>query len=64
MKRYTWFTLACGLLALTQTACEDAANDAIDNLLYINEASTSKMEEISLQKGTDTRTSVTVRLAQ
>ena len=47
--------------ALVHTACENAKYDVIDNLVYINEASTSKTKELTLTEGT-TRTSLTVRL--
>ena len=62
MKRISLLKImALGVLALAQTACENAKNDVIDNLVYINEASTSKTKELTLSDGT-TRTSLTVRL--
>lgn len=63
MKRISLLKImALGVLALAQTACENANNDVIDNLVYINEASTAKTKELTLLDGT-TRTSLTVRLA-
>ena len=40
--------MAFGVLALVHTACENAKYDVIDNLVYINEASTSKTKELTL----------------
>ena len=62
MKRISLLKImAFGVLALVHTACENAKYDVIDNLVYINEASTSKTKELTLTEGT-TRTSLTVRL--
>lgn len=49
--------------AMLLAACENAKNDTIDNLIYINEASSAKTKEVTMQDGT-TRTSVTIRLAK
>ena len=65
MKRNTLFKLfTLGLLALSQSACENAEYESVDNLIYINEASSAKAEEVTLQDEGSTRTSVTVRLAK
>lgn len=65
MKRNILFKLfGLGLLALSQSACEDAEYKSVDNLIYINEASSAKAEEVTLQDEGTTRTSVTVRLAK
>lgn len=65
MKRNTLFKLfGLGLLALSQSACENAEYESVDNLIYINEASSAKAEEVTLQEEGSTRTSVTVRLAK
>ena len=64
MKRKSLLKIsALALLAFTQFACENAKEDAIDNLVYINEASTGKTKEMTMQEGT-TRTSLTIRLAK
>ena len=45
MKRISLLKImAFGVLALVHTACENAKYDVIDNLVYINEASTSKIK--------------------
>jgi len=65
MKRNILFKLfGLGLLALSQSACENAEYESVDNLIYINEASSAKAEEVTLQDEGSTRTSVTVRLAK
>lgn len=51
------------MLSFIQTACENAENDVIGNLVYINEASTAKTKELTIQEDV-TRTSVTIRLAK
>ena len=49
MKRISLLKImAFGVLALVHTACENAKYDVIDNLVYINEASTSKTKELTL----------------
>lgn len=64
MNRKIFFKLmVLGLLPIIQTACENAQNAAIDNLVYINEAASAKTKEVTMQDGT-TRTSVTIRLAK
>ncbi|MCS3325846.1 hypothetical protein NXV53_14940 [Bacteroides faecis] len=45
--------MAFGVLALVHTACENAKYDVIDNLVYINEASTSKTKELTLTEWYD-----------
>lgn len=52
MKRISLLKImAFGVLALVHTACENAKYDVIDNLVYINEASTSKTKELTLTEG-------------
>ena len=54
MKRISLLKImAFGVLALVHTACENAKYDVIDNLVYINEASTSKTKELTLTEGYD-----------
>ena len=54
MKRISLLKImAFGVLALVHTACENAKYDVIDNLVYINEASTSKTKELTLTGGYD-----------
>ena len=51
------------LVASPFTACEDAKNDIIDNLVYINEAATDKSKSLTLAEETSS-TTLTVRMAQ
>ena len=51
------------LVASPFAACEDAKNDVIDNLVYINEAATDKSKSLTLVDET-TATTLTVRMAQ
>lgn len=62
-RRFLYKIMLLGIIAVMQVACENAQNEAIDNLVYINEASTAKTKDITMQDGT-TRTSITVRLAK
>lgn len=52
-----------GILPIIHTACENAKNAVIENLVYINEASSDKTKEVTMLDEI-TRTSVTVRLVQ
>lgn len=64
MKRKSLIKIwAFGLLVFTQYACEDAKNNAINNMVYINEAASAKTKELTMQDGM-TRTSLTIRLGQ
>lgn len=46
MKRNTLFKLfTLGLLVLSQSACENAEYESVDNLIYINEASSAKQKK-------------------
>ena len=51
------------LVASPFTACEDAKNAIIDNLVYINEAATDKSKSLTLVDET-TSTTLSVRMAQ
>ena len=64
MNRKTLLKLiVLGMLPIVQTACENAQNAAIENLVYINEAASAKTKEVTMQDEM-TRTSVTIRLAR
>lgn len=55
--------LALGALALGPAACDNAEYDVIENMVYINEASSAKIKSITMQEDTFV-TSLTVRLAK
>ena len=57
------YMLTLGVLTMVQTACENARNASIDNLVYFSEASSSKTKTVSLEDE-GTSTSLTVRLAK
>lgn len=48
MKKITLKTLALGMCIASFTACEDAPNDVIDNMVYISEAASASAGEIIL----------------
>ncbi|MCM1292468.1 MAG: DUF1735 and LamG domain-containing protein [Bacteroides sp.] len=65
MKKIARNLFALGLIATAFTACDDAKNDVIDNMVYISEAATEPSTEIILgQAGEKTTTKVNVRMAQ
>ena len=50
MKKLALNIFALGMVAASFTACEDAKNDVIDNMVYISEAAESSAGEIILGK--------------
>lgn len=65
MKKIASKIFAIGLVAAAFTACDDAKNDVIDNMVYISEATSDPMTEIILGKtGETSSTSINVRMAQ
>jgi hypothetical protein len=64
MKKLAFNILALGLIAVGLVSC-DPKNDAIDNRVYISEAASDYISDITLgDAGTVSTTSLTVRLAQ
>ena len=64
MNRKTLLKLiVLGMLPIVQTACENAQNAAIENLVYINEAASAKTKEVTMQDEM-TRTSIIGRTKQ
>ena len=62
MKKLVFNIFALGIFATTFTACEDAKNDVIDNMIYISEAASASAGEIILGKTGEVSTGVvTVR---
>ena len=62
MKKFVLNIFALGMLAASFTACEDAKNDVIDNMVYISEAASASAGEIILGKTGEVSTGVvTVR---
>ena len=62
MKKIALHIFALGMLATSFTACEDAKNDVIDNMIYISEAASASAGEIILGKTGEISTGVvTVR---
>ena len=57
--------LALGIAAVAFTACDDAKNDVIDNMVYISEAATSPASEVVVGKvGEKSKANINVRMAQ
>ena len=50
MKNIASKVLALGIAAVAFTACDDAKNDVIDNMVYISEAATSPASEVVVGK--------------
>lgn len=50
MKKLALNIFALGMLATSFTACEDAENTVIDNMIYISEAASASAGEIILGK--------------
>jgi len=62
MKKIVLNIFALGIMAASFTACEDAKNDVIDNMIYISEAASESAGEIILGKTGEVSTGVvTVR---
>ena len=62
MKKTVLNIFALGMMAASFTACEDAKNDVIDNMIYISEAASASAGEIILGKTGEVSTAViTVR---
>ena len=62
MKKIVLNIFALGMMAASFTACEDAKNDVIDNMIYISEAASASAGEIILGKTGEVSTAViTVR---
>ena len=62
MKKLVFNIFALGIFAISFTACEDAKNDVIDNMIYISEAASASAGEIILGKTGEVSTGVvTVR---
>ena len=62
MKKIVFNIFALGIFATSFTACEDAKNDVIDNMIYISEAASASAGEIILGKTGEVSTGVvTVR---
>lgn len=65
MKKLALNIFALGMVAASFTACEDAKNDVIDNMVYISEAAAASSGEIILGKTGEVTTGVvTVRAGQ
>lgn len=65
MKKIALHIFAFGMMAASFTACEDAPNDVIDNMVYISEAASESAGEIILGKSGEVSTGViTVRTGQ
>lgn len=65
MKKLALNIFALGMLATSFTACEDAENTVIDNMIYISEAASASAGEIILGKTGEISTGVvTVRSGQ
>ena len=65
MKKIALKTFALGMLMASFTACEDAPNDVIDNMVYISEAASASAGEIILGKTGEVSTgAITVRAGQ
>ena len=65
MKKIALKTFALGMLIASFTACEDAPNDVIDNMVYISEAASASAGEIILGKTGEVSTgAITVRAGQ
>lgn len=65
MKKLALNIFALGMIAASFTACEDAENDVIDNMIYISEAASASAGEIILGKTGEVSTgAVTVRSGQ
>ena len=64
MKKIAINIFALGIIASAFTACDDAKNDVIDNMVYISEAASDPSTEIILgQAGEKSSTSISVRMA-
>ncbi len=62
MKKLAFNIFALGMMVVSFTACENAKNDVIDNMIYISEAASSSAGEIILGKTGEVSTGVvTVR---
>ena len=62
MKKLALNIFALGMMAVSFTACEDAKNDVIDNMVYISEAASASAGEIILGKTGEVSTAaITVR---
>lgn len=65
MKKLALNIFALGMVAASFTACEDAKNDVIDNMVYISEAAGGSTDEIILGKTGEVATGkITVRAGQ
>ena len=65
MKNIASKVLALGFVALSFTACDDAKNNVIDNMVYISEAATESSSEVVIGKaGEKSTTNLSVRMAQ
>ncbi|WP_295731190.1 DUF1735 domain-containing protein [uncultured Muribaculum sp.] len=66
MKKIAYNVLALSLAALAFTACDDAKNDVIDNMVYISEgAGSDPTSEVVVGKaGEKATTKINVRMAQ
>lgn len=65
MKKIALNIFALGMIAAGFTACDDAKNDAIDNMVYISEAGAASGTEIVLgTTGEESTMGLTVRMAQ
>ena len=65
MKKIALNIFALGMVVASFTACEDAENDVIDNMVYISEAASASAGEIILGKTGEVSTGViTVRAGQ
>lgn len=65
MKKIASKLFALGIVAAAFTACDDAKNDVIDNMVYISEAAVEPTSEIILGKtGEESSTAINIRMAQ
>lgn len=65
MKKIALNIFALGLLGMAFTACDDAKNDVIDNMVYISEAATEPSADIILgNTGEQSKASINVRMGK
>lgn len=65
MKKIALNIFAIGMIGLSFTACDDAKNDAIDNMVYISEAAAGPSTEVILGKsGEKSTTVINVRMGK
>lgn len=56
--------MTSAILIFIMAGCDNAKDGIVENLIYINEASSAKSKDITLQPSGNTRTTITVRIAR